>query len=323
MTHIWVPRQKIIEPNRELITKARVAGWFKMEAIRPDGRRRLLADWFPNIITNEGLNRIGTVADYLNACRVGSGSATPAATDTNLQSHVAGSGTVFSENRAAQGTPPYYASITRVYRFAAGVAAGNLQEIGIANNAANATGILFSRALILDGSGNPTTITVLGDEVLDATYQCRLYPPLSDVNGTVAIGGVDIDYTLRAMAVTSVSFWALPAHAGAGGLNSARFGDGAIGATIADSPSGSSQLLNASASSYSDNTLARQTTVTAGLTEANFSGGVDWAWAAFGSVGGNSSLGTVQVGFSPAIDKDNTKTLSLVFEIAWARGSIT
>lgn len=321
MTHIWVPKLKIIEPKSPVLTRARVSGWFKLDAIRPDGRTRPLTGWFPNIITNGGLNRIGTVADYLAACRVGSGSSTPAATDTNLQSHVAGTSTVFSSNNAAQASPPYYASHTRVYRFATGVAAGNLQEIGIATQAANASGILFSRALILDGSGNPTTITVLSDEVLDCTYQCRLYPPLGDVNGTVNIGGVDIDYTCRAMAVTDFSFWCLPAHAGSGGLNSARFGDGAIG-TITGSPTGSSALLNAAASAYADGTLTRQTTVTAGLTEANFAGGIDWAWACFGSPGGNSALGTTQVGFSPAIAKDNTKTLSLVFENTWARGTV-
>lgn len=321
MTHIWVPRCKILEPRRELITpKSRVAGMFKLEAIRPDGRRRLLADWFPNLITNAGLNRIGTANDYMGACRVGSGSATPSVLDTNLQSHVAGTSTEFTSNRSAQGSAPYYSQFTRVYRFATGAAAGNLQEIGIATSTGNGTGVLFSRALILDGSGNPTTITVLSDEVLDATYQVRLYPPLSDVVDSVDISGSSYNITIRAMSVTSTSFWAMPALAQVG-LNSARFHDGAIGA-ITSSPAGSSVLVNCTAASYSDNSLQRDGTMPAGLTEANFVGGIESVSMYFGQPGGNAVLGSLQCGFSPAIPKDSTMTLSLTFRVAWDRGSI-
>src|SRR5690606_31940294 len=74
MTHIWVPRAKIIEPRRELRVTHGLCGRFKLEAERPDGQRRLLADWFPNLITNAGLNRIGTSSGWLTACAVGTGS---------------------------------------------------------------------------------------------------------------------------------------------------------------------------------------------------------------------------------------------------------
>jgi hypothetical protein len=321
MTNIWVPKFKIIEAKDAILYKHRVAGFFKLEAVRPDGRRRPLTGWFPNIITDGGLNAIGTLNSWMAACRVGTGSATPSALDTNLQAHVAGTTDQRSTNATAQATPPYYQSTTRVYRFAQGAAAGNLQEIGIATAAANASGVLFSRALILDSDGNPTTITVLSDEVLDATYQIRNYPPLVDVTGTANIGGVDYDYTVRAANVTDTTNWYLPASAGGGGLNSCRFGNGAIGA-ITSSPSGSNVLLNATPAAYTNLSLTRRTSVTCGLDVGNF-GGINWALTTFGTPGGNSSLGCMQTGFDALIPKDNTNTLTLEFGITWTRGSIT
>lgn len=321
MTNILVPKFKIIEAKNAIERRATMAGFFKLEAVRPDGTRRLLADWFPNIITNAGLNAIGTLSTWMAACRVGAGSAVPSALDTNLQSHIAGTTDIRSHNVAAQATPPYYSSATRVYRFAQGVAAGNLQEIGVATQAGNSTGVLFSRALILDSGGSPTTITVLSDEVLDATYQVRVYPPTADVTGTVNIGGVDYDYTVRAASVTDTSYWYLPASAGGGGLFSSRFGQGSLGA-ITSSPSGTNVLLNATPAAYTDGSLTRRTQVTCGLDDGNF-GGINWALTTFGSPGGNSSLGRMQVGFDALIPKDNTTTLTLEFSITWARGSIT
>ena len=65
---------------------------------------------------------------------------------------------------------------------------------------------LFSRALIRDGAGNPTTLTVTAIDILTVTYQLRLYRPTTDIVSTVcstavytmlvaqAVGAV---YTLR------------------------------------------------------------------------------------------------------------------------------
>lgn len=141
------------KPILELHTE--VEGWFKFEAISEDGTRRVLADWFPNLITDQGLNQMGTLATWLNACQVGSGSTVPAVSDTQLVTRVAGTTTIQSTVQGIQSTPPYYASRTRTYRFAAGVATGTLSEVGVGTTAT--VGNLYSRALILDGAGNPTT----------------------------------------------------------------------------------------------------------------------------------------------------------------------
>ena len=149
------------------------AGWFKIEATRPDGTRRVLADWFPNLILNGGLDRMGANPDYLSWCQVGSGSTAPVAAQTALVNRIAGTSTQQNNVSGAQASAPYYGWYRRTYRFAQGVAAGNLSEVGVGWAT---SGSLFSRALILDGGGSPTTITVLSDEVLDVTYELRRYP---------------------------------------------------------------------------------------------------------------------------------------------------
>jgi hypothetical protein len=66
----------------ELKIRSKVAGYYKLEAVKLDKAgnevsRRVVADWFPNLITNQGLNRMGANADYLSNCQVGSGSDAP------------------------------------------------------------------------------------------------------------------------------------------------------------------------------------------------------------------------------------------------------
>ena len=58
---------------------------------------------------------------------------------------------------------------------------------------------LFSRALILDNGGSPTTITILSNEYLDIVYEYRVYPPEgADYTGTVVIDSITYDVTGRA-----------------------------------------------------------------------------------------------------------------------------
>lgn len=313
---LWIPKAKIIEPRNPFVARPRVFGFFKLEAIRPDGRRRLLADWFPNLITDAGLNLMGTSGTYLENCRVGSGSTAPNVADTALDVHVAQANSVEVSTPSGQSTEPYYGARTKTYRFNTGVATGNLTEIGVGQTISG-TDVLFSRALILDGVGDPTTITVLSDETLDATYQVRLYPPLVDVEDTINISGDNYDYIVRAGAVTDANAWGF-AGGTVASLNSASAHDGAIGA-ITTQPSGSSVGGTPTSESYGNNDLFRDVSAFWDLNVANFAGGIDAASFVFGASGG---LGYYQVGFTPAIPKDNTKVLTLNMRIAWARGTV-
>lgn len=298
-----------------IILRPTVRGYFKLTAIRPDGRKRPLTGWFPNLITDVGLNRIGQ-GTYLNACHVGTNNTTPAVGDTGLAGFVAGTSTIQASATGAQSTAPYYGYFTKTFRFAQGAAAGNLAEVGIATARTNGgSTIMFSRALILDELGDPTTVTVLSDEVLDVTYQLRLYPPLTDVLQTITIEGSGYhDTVTRASQVTS-SNWG--AYLGAvatfnpNAPSNITVYNGAIG-TILQAPSGSSAQANSYDLAYGNNNLYRDGGVSYGLNVANLSGGIR-------SARFTTSLGLYQTEFDPVIPKTSTKTLSLLFRVAWGR----
>ena len=284
------------------------AGWFKIEATRPDGTRRVLADWFPNLILNGGLDRMGANNDYLSWCQVGSGSTAPVAAQTALVNRIAGTNTVQANVSGAQASAPYYGWQRRTYRFAQGVAAGNLSEVGVGWGS---TGSLFSRALILDGGGNPTTITVLSDEVLDVTYELRRYPGTVDLTGTVVLDGVTHTWVSRTAGVTTAGHWA---GIGAMALDGAQSFNGDIGPVTAQWPSGASGALSATPLAYSSGSHTRASTVSAGLNNSNLSGGIRSIL-----ISSSTGAGSYQIQFDPAIPKDNTKVMSLTIQHTWAR----
>ena len=135
-------------------------------------------EWFKNIVLDTGLNRM-SVGTWIDRVRVGSGNSTPVASQTQLDNTIASTTTVLggSESISKQTTTsPYYVAAKRTYRFAEGVAAGNISEVGCGWGVGLA---LWNRALVKDLNGNPTTITVLSDEFLDVIVEVRYYPTQS------------------------------------------------------------------------------------------------------------------------------------------------
>jgi hypothetical protein len=290
-------------------------GFFKLEAIRPDGRVRPLTDWFPNLVTDVGLNRIGT-GSYLTACHVGSNNTTPTVSDTALAGYISGTTSVQASSTGNTTVSPYYCWKRITYRFGtAGQAAGNIAEVGIATAAALAGSILFSRALVLDEFGVPTTVTVLSDEVLDVTYELRLYPPLTDVTGTFDVSGSGThSYTLRASNVTSNFLWGY--YLGSVASMSHRDNElnvynGVIG-TITQGPSGNGAGTGLGNAAYGNNNLYRDASGGYGLNYGNLVGGIK-------SVRYETTLGCFQYQVDPIIDKTNIKTLVLTQRVLWGR----
>lgn len=308
----------------------KLAGYYKLEAITLDDNgeeigRRVLADWFPNLILDQGLDKF-QVAGCTQYCQVGSGNTAPTVADTALQSFVASSQTVQALVNGNLNVSPYYCWFRKTYRFATGVAAGNLAEIGVGDGASGST--LMSRALILDGSGTPTTITVLPTEVLDATYELRLYPPLTDITGNITISGTNYSYTLRACNVTtdgnpfsSTPGWGLSSQVSYGvnvsGFHSCRVYAGSLGA-VTNSPNGdtiASANGGGSTQAYVSGTYYVDIDCFWGLDSGNAVGG-------FKSLRYSFTRSTYQIEFSPNIPKDNTKVLSIRFRESWSRATI-
>lgn len=293
-----------------------VAGHFTLEAVGRDGRRRKLAD-FANRILDGGLDRILT-GGFMSYCRVGSGSTAVADSQTALVAQVAATNTVQASVTSVQSTAPYYGELRWTYRFASGVAAGNLTEVGVGWAATGGT--LFSRALITDGAGDPTTVVVLADEYLDVTYRLRLYVPADAAFSFTTVQGTTHTGVARAANVLNTSFWAsgnLPANGFSisnGGIYPSLY-PGALGSvtgvpsgTPAPIPSYSEVALHA----YVVGSYVRDATITWGLNYGNVAGSVQSMVVA-------TTLGTWQFSFSPLIAKTASKILQLTVRVAVAR----
>lgn len=294
-----------------------VAGFFRLEKFKTDtdgkeieGSREIAADWFPNLILNQGLNMMATGNGYLNACQIGSGSSAPAVGQTGLVSLISGTTTRPVNTTTAASEAPYYVAQTITYRFAEGAATGNIAEVGV-GTAVSGTN-LFSRSLVKDSSGNPTTITILSDESLDVIYQLRYYAPDSDVTGTIVatgnIGGSYV-YTIRASSVQTVGTgfgWSLPTAQSASGSASGYLAySGGIGG-VTSYPSGSSSSISPpTAASYTNGTFFLDRIITAAATQANALGGVKSFYLKLG-------IGTYQIEFTPAIPKTSNDVIQQI-----------
>lgn len=299
-----------------------ISGFYRFEAVRLVGgieiSRRIVADWFPNLITDAGLEDMATLDSYLGYCQVGAGNATPQVTDTALASKVAYTTYRISSIGGAASISPYYTYVRNTYRFAEGAAAGNLSEVGVGKAT---SGGLFSRALILDGNGAPTTIQILSDETLDVTYELRYYPKTTDDTGQITLSGNiggDYNWIMRASRVTTWGFSASGTNQGRASAPSGCLAyNGEIG-DITSYPSGTYQGAESiSVLAYEANSKQRKFAVTWGLANANLSGGIR-------SIAMLMGIGYFQFRFGKVADdspilKTSDDILSLTLYHSWGR----
>lgn len=153
--------------------------------------------WFDNLILTSGFNSWVANENNLGTCFIGTGTSAPSAGQTSLQAQAASSSTVVD---GLGDDPPYdgrpYSSWMRAWRFNTGALNGTYTEVGVGQSGSN----LFSRALIVDGSGNPASLSVGPTERLDIYYRVRRYVPLGlSSSGSVSLLGATRNYTVRAM----------------------------------------------------------------------------------------------------------------------------
>lgn len=295
-----------------------MSGHFQLIAQGGQRGRVVLAE-FDNMILDAGRNRLASgVGPTVTHCHVGTGSTAVAASQTALANKVAATNTIQSLFGVATyvAGPPPYCTISQTWRFATGAAAGNLTEVGVGWDATN----LFSRALIVDGGGSPTTVTVLGDEVLDVVYTIRAYPMTADATGSVTLNGVSYSYTMREALMPWTDFRTL--------LNSAPFSNnpnniyvfGGSIAAITGSPSGASSIdyVANNTAAYVNNSYQRTNELSFDLNQGNIAGGIK-------SIQFSPGYGTwayYQIEFTPNIPKDATKRLKLSFTHSFALGPV-
>ena len=319
-----------------MLPAVRLGGRFRAVVSKDAECKQVAEDtgFFDNLITNTGMNRVGgvttntnsVIAAFRDLCGrfvVGSGSAEPQFTDTALQNPVAfASANPDLDSQSSNYDRGWY-EITVRHQFGQGQAAGNLSEIGI--QAGSASGPLWSRALILDGQGNPTTITVLTEDFLTCYYTLRIMIPKED-----AVFNIDVDYdedgivptdvTGRPMGANSSSMqsgWGLQTAStgpdAAFGAN-LRFYTGGLAAPTATQPLGSaigSQTNTFSIVSYVTDSFERYVTRTNGLNEHNSQ---ELRTARLDAL-----MGCWQIEFDPPLQKNNTQTMQVTFGYSWAR----
>ena len=299
-----------------------LAGYYKITATNKDTlEERVLADWFPNLITNNGLDLINQgKPDMTRYCYVGSGSTAPTVNDSGLQNKIAtATGETTFSTASAQATAPYYGYATRSWTFEPGAAVGNLSEVGCGKDALGVN--IFSRSLITDALGNPITITVLANDYLTVIYELRCYPPLEDSVSTVDIAGVATECTVRASNVTTGSSWGFYQNSGnstaANAFNSVHTVYKGVLGSITGSPTLSLGTINQSSPSdvYTPGSHFRVGVVNLSLTQGNSVEGIS-------AINIPTWLGSFQVGFNPPIVKDNTRTLRLNYRVGWGRKEI-
>lgn len=318
---------KTQQENPTIITSTLgLRGLFKIEKMNIHTKERVeVAPWQDNLILNRGLNALGSsqqrdLDGWMYALAVGSGSTPPAITDTGLVAKVAQAERSTASGASTSGTvlgDNPYGWTRKTYEFAAGRAAGNLSELGIKYYTDD--NLLNTRALIKDSSGNPTTITVLSDEILIVTYEVRMYVDMTDKTYNITVKGVPTVVTVRPSQISSGNNWFTPS----GDIAFSDYvwgyywyynGTGLGVGPVTGEPTGT--MI-----SFSDRSLTYHTyvadsyrfEVTAALTIANAAG------RKITGAKGVSACIPFQVGFSPGFDKTNAETVALRMGVAWGR----
>lgn len=160
----------------------------------------------PNLITNIGLDALGSTSPNFLFMHLGTGTTTPAFTDTALTTFgvsVTAAAAVTTQSNSIATSSPYYVQGIRTWTSSVGGATGTWTEIGISSTSTN--GNLRSHALILDGGGSPVAFTVKADEQFQGSYIWRYYPTLTDDTRTITIGAASYDTITRACNVTTLN----------------------------------------------------------------------------------------------------------------------
>ena len=317
-----------------------MAGRYQLEIGKLDadgnevpGSRRVAVPWFDNLITDAGSDYLGSTGhDNLAMCRIGTGNTAPTNADTSLVAQV-GTGTTtvgIGSANGYDGTGNYlYRRVSR--RFNPGTVNGvNLAEVGMAaSNAVN----LFSRSLIKDTGGTPTTITLAADEYLDVLYELRLYLPANDATTVATIDGVSTTVTIRySTHANALDSWAaLLGKMMAPDLSAPS--NTAYGRAVSAFPAASVEFgLQGSSSDNGATTIATYvpgsytTTVTTvfGPAVANLTGGIQCMLMA-GDDGGVSDLrwkspyGWWAYDFSTKLNKTSTRKATVTVSVTWGR----
>ena len=304
-------------------------GEVKVIVKRADGTVRLDTGFFPNVITNLGLDAIGNDQNLFRFCAVGGGNSTPLNTNTKLDNFLRAGSQISSESKydydPVRDTEFYKCSRTVGYRFT-GLDNKNISEVGLVSNDDPGQHSAYTRTLIKNSSGNPTVITVLSGEILELQYRLWQVFDLKDKDQVVTamIDGVEVpvNVKIRLAGVGGTQLgntWSYAVAVGQGiaynGGNYARFGTGEIGEITGDISGHTDDYIDKDWEAYQPSTYKRKFYVNNSITDVVipirsflFYTRLGVYQVRFGTVGGDLP-----------IDKTNQDILQLGFEMSWGR----
>lgn len=304
--------------------ESKLEGRYVLTVHREDGSVKATHE-FPNMILNQGLDRMGQASNsgVLTSFHVGAGSTPVQPTDTGLAAPIA---TVTWGGQAADNG---YVAAEKYHwrswsqRFGQGKAAGNLTEVAIGwatSDTDMGNGKLFSRALILDANGQPTTLVISANEFLTLTYELRNYVPTGDVVTTATIDGVERTVTIRpANNAKTQDGWGslLPAVNPYNGGQSMIY-DGIVPCTgvikgensMPDGQANINQSPGRVWSAYVPGSYRRECVCTYTIGQVNH---------VHNSYLFVTGIGQWQVGISPPLTKDNTMEVKINLAVSWGR----
>ena len=300
-----------------IITAPRVGleNYFKLQVRRSDGSVRHDTGWFKNLITDYGLNLMGTANWGGGAC-VGSGNTAPAFTDTQLQTWMASTNSSVTSSSGQTFEAPYYGwiKITRRITATAGLV-GTIREVGLTTLASPGTNpLLWSRALV------PTPFAVGVGEALDVTWERRLYSRTTDTTGTITMDGILRNYTVRSSDVAVgigtawFSFGGPVGFTGFATKGTVRANEmTAFNVQQAGTSVGlTSGNVVLAGNEYVDASLEMKLEFIMGLTFAPPGGEIS-------IVTFNTNIGNYKVGFDPILVKSGSHEMSLRIKFGWGR----
>ena len=303
-------------------------GEVKVIVKRADDTVRLDTGFFPNVITNLGLDAIGNDNDLFNYCSVGGGNSKPLNTNTKLDNFLAVGSPISSESKydydPVRDTEFYKCSRTVGYRFE-GLDNKNISEVGLVGDYASGQHPAYTRTLIKNSAGEPTVITVLSGEILELQYRLWQVFDVKDKDQVVTamIDGVEVPFNVK-IRLAGVGgnlggSWSYAAVVGAHltfqGNNYHQFGTGELGEITGQNSELTNVYPSLSWEAYQPSTYKRKFYVNASITDAVhpirsflFFTGLGAYQVRFGTVNGDLP-----------IDKTNQDILQLGFEMSWGR----
>lgn len=308
--------------------KTGFSGKFRLEVRNVHTHQITKVREFNNTITDAGLNGYGKgTANLLGRCMVGAGTSIASTTATGMGSVIAsvngaGSGQV---QLLAPVEPEWSAGVKLKYRFEAGSITTPISEIGICNRKDHGATdfVLWSRTLITDANGTPTSLTILADEYLDVYYILNLHLDLTDKASSFDLNGVNYNYTARAAMVQSslVNVADGNLHFANGITIKNVFNGNTLGQiteSIREYTKSANPSCSVSLSPYIDGTFQRDCIAEIATGNGNIDGGI--LGLEIGPNGNGNQLHVYsQIALDKAIPKDSSKSIKFTLRSSWGR----